>query len=274
MNNILRVDSIFINGGQMIVGKRDKHISIFETFPLGWPNDPLRSKVDIIINGSSTVNVPLPNNAGTMGPKVLGVFGGLDLHGIPHNITWTRLSSTALSGQTSILLSEPIDWTIGDEFIITTTDTNLEHTERHRIANISSNKLTITTVNPLVYTHRVIQNTFPNGKNLHIAAAVGLLTRNIRVINPSQSSDLFGFRILVSDYSTDVWDAVGREYLNRYYKGYARLSNVQFMNYGQFVDAANEDKREGIHLYNLGDWNASRPTYVDSCSFDGGSYSA
>ncbi|CAF1691206.1 unnamed protein product, partial [Adineta ricciae] len=59
-----------------------------------------------------------------------------------------------------------------------------------------------------------------------------------------------------------------------YYKGFARLSDTQFIGYGQFVDAADEDKREGIHMYNLGDWNASRPTYVDSCSFDGGSYSA
>ena len=241
---------------------------------IGWPNNPLTSKVDIIINGSSTVNVILPNNAGTIGPKVIGVLGGLDLHGLPHSVSWTRLNTTALSGQNSIRLSEPIDWAIGNEIIITTTDTNLEHTERHTIANISSDRLTIMTATPLVYTHVVIHNVFPNGQIFHIAAAVGLLTRNIRVINPSPASNLFGFRILVTDYATDIWNSAVNESINTYYKGYVRLSNTQFLGYGQFVDAADEDKREGIHLYNLGDWNTSRPTYIDSCSFDGGSYSA
>jgi hypothetical protein len=220
------------------------------------------------------VNVPLPNDAGTIGPKAIGVFGGLDLHGQSHNVSWTRLNTTALSGQNLLILSEPIDWMIGDEIIITTTDTNIEHTERHTISNVSLDRTTIITVNPLIYTHIVIHNVFPNGKIFHIAAAVGLLTRNIRVINRSPASDLFGFRILVSDYSTNVWYSTANETVNTYYKGYARLSNTQFIGYGQFVDAANEDKREGIHLYNLGDWNSSRPTYIDSCSFDRGSYSA
>ncbi|CAF4784069.1 unnamed protein product, partial [Rotaria magnacalcarata] len=30
----------------------------------------------------------------------------------------------------------------------------------------------------------------------------------------------------------------------------------------------------GFHLYNLGDWSASRPTYIDSSSSDGDYYSA
>jgi hypothetical protein len=115
---------------------------------------------------------------------------------------------------------------------------------------------------------------FPNGQVYYVAGAVGLLTRNVRVINQNPASELFGFRILVTDYGTDIWNAVANETLYTYYKGYARLSNTQFIGYGQFVDAPNDDKREGIHLYDLGDWNISRPTYVDSCSFDTGYYSA
>lgn len=205
---------------------------------------------------------------------MIGVFGGLDLHGRSRNVSWTRLDTTAAAGQNTIVLSEPIDWVVGDEIIITTTDANIEHTERHKIASINSSKLQITTVNPLTYTHVVIHNVFPNGRIFHVAGAVGLLTRNVRVINRSPASELFGFRILVSDYATRVWNPVGNEYLNTYYKGYARLSHTQFIGYGQYVDAADEDKREGIHLFNLGNWNSSRPTYIDSCSFDGGSYSA
>jgi hypothetical protein len=209
-----------------------------------------------------------------MGPKVIGVLGGLDLHGLPRDVTWTRLGSTAASGQNTIVLSEPVDWLVGDEIIVTTTDTSIGHTERHTIANISSNQTTITTVAALAYTHIVIYEVFANGEVVHIAGAVGLLTHNVRVINRSPASDLFGFRVLVTDYAINIWDPIGAQYLYTYYKGYARISNTQFIGYGQFVDAADDDLREGIHLYNLGDWNASRPSYVDSCSFDGGSFSA
>lgn len=243
-------------------------------FVSGWPNNPLRSQVDIIINGSSSVEVQLPNGAGSIGPRVIGVLGGLDLHGLPHNITWTRLASTAAIGERVIHLSEPVDWTVGDEIILTTTDTRIDHVERHTVANISADGTRITLIQPLTYTHRVIDHQFDNGQRYHIAGAVGLLTRNIRVISASPTSEKFGFRILVTDYSTNIWNPVGAEYLPTYYKGYARLSNVQLIGFGQFVNAADEDKREGIHLYNLGPWNASRPTYIDACAFDTGYYPA
>ena len=241
---------------------------------IGWPNDPLTSNVDIIITGSSSVNVLLPNNAGSLGPRVIGVLGGLDLHGITRNVSWTRLATTASAGQNSITLSEPVDWVAGDEILLTTTDTRIEHTERLTIASVSGSGTVVTLKTALAYTHIVINNVFTNGQTYHVAGAVGLLTRNVRVINQSPASEKMGFRVLVTDYATDVVDTVTNDNIYTYYKGYARLSNTQFIGFGQFVDAPNEDKREAIHLYNLGDWNASRPTYIDSCSFDTGYYSA
>jgi hypothetical protein len=234
----------------------------------------MTGNVDIIITGSSSVNVLLPNDAGSMGPTVIGVFGGLDLHGKPHNVTWTRLASTAAAGQTSITLSEAVDWVAGDEILLTTTDTRIDHTDRCTIASVSGGGTVITLTSALTYTHIVIDNVFPNNEVYHVAGAVGLLTRNVRVLSQSPASELFGFRVLVTDYETNVLYAPTNEMISTYYKGYARLSNTQFIGFGQFVDAPDEDKREGIHLYNLGDWNSSRPTYVDSCSFDSGYYSA
>jgi G8 domain len=241
---------------------------------IGWPTVPLTSNVDIIVNGSSSVNIILPNGATSIGSRVIGVLGGLDLHGIRHNVTWTRLASTASAGQTSITLSQAVDWIIGDEIVLTTTDTRIGHVERRSIIGITGGGTVLTLNSALLYTHLVIHNVFANGEIYHMAGAVGLLTRNVRVINRSPASEKFGFRIIVTDYATNVWNPVGSEYIYTYYKGYARLSDTQFIGFGQFVDAPNEDKREAIHLYNLGDWNSSRPTYVDSCSFDTGYYSA
>ncbi|CAF1327808.1 unnamed protein product [Rotaria sordida] len=57
---------------------------------------------------------------------------------------------------------------------------------------------------------------------------------------------------------------------NAYYKGYARLSNTQFIGYGQLADGYNSDQRSGIYMYHLGDYNPNRPSFIDACSFDGG----
>ncbi|CAF1259871.1 unnamed protein product [Adineta steineri] len=181
-----------------------------------WPNDRLASKVDIVIQGDASVNVLLPNDGESIGPKVYGVLGGLDLRGLPRNVSWTRLGATALSNQNTIVLSEPVDWNVGDEIILTTTD------------NI------ITTVLALNYTHIVINEVYSNDRIVHIAGAVGLLTRNIRVINRSPASDLFGFRIYISDYATNIWNPSSSEYLYTYYKGFARVSDTHFIGYGQF----------------------------------------
>ncbi|CAF4204331.1 unnamed protein product, partial [Rotaria magnacalcarata] len=120
----------------------------------------------------SSVNVLLPNNAGSIGPRVIGVLGGLDLHGIPHNVSWTRLASTASAGQTSITLSEPVDWAIGNEIILTTTDTRIEHSERRPIDAINGPGTVITLNSALTYTHIVINNVFPNGEVYQVAGAV------------------------------------------------------------------------------------------------------
>ena len=230
--------------------------------------------MDIIITGSSSVNVLLPNDGGSLGPRVIGVLGGLDLHGIPRNVSWTRLASTAAAGQNSITLSEPVDWVPGDEILLTTTDTRIDHAERRTIASVSSGGTVLGLTSPLSYAHSVIHNVFPNGQIYHVAGAVGLLTRNIRVMSQMTASDKIGFRILVIDYETDMWNPVVNDTFSTYYKGFARISDTQFINFGQFVDAPYEDKREAFHLYNLGEWNISRPTYIASCSFDGGYYSA
>ncbi|CAF4431356.1 unnamed protein product, partial [Rotaria magnacalcarata] len=74
---------------------------------------------------------------------------------------------------------------------------------------------------------------FPSGQIFHLAGVVGLLKRNIRIINRSPSSELFGFRIVVTDYAINIWNPVASEYTNTYYKAYARLSNTQFIGYGQ-----------------------------------------
>lgn len=168
-----------------------------------------------------------------------------------------------------ITVTNTVNWLVGDEFIITTTDKDISHTERHRIARID-NGMTIYTVNPLAYTHLVLQTMLPNGRVIRIAAAVGLLTRNIRIISQNLPSRLSGFRIFITQYRTYIWYTSTNTSVYTHYKGYARLSNTQFIGFGRFDDTTNSDEQSGIYMNNLNDWNWQRPTTIDSCSFDGG----
>ena len=201
---------------------------------------------------------------------MISVLGLMDLHGSPQDITWTRLSVPAYATATSLVVRDAINWNVGDEIIVTTTDRDIDHTERRRIVRIE-NQTVIYMDTPLLYNHAVIQRTFPSGRHIDIAAAVGLLTRNIRIINdPASAASLSGFRILLTTYATYVLYPDRNQSYYTFYKGYARLSNVQLVGFGQFDDTPRSDQRAGIYLSRLGNFNALRPTSITSCSFESG----
>ena len=92
--------------------------------------------------------------------------------------------------------------------------------------------------------------------------------RNVKIIGAAydtQEADLFGFRILVTDYSYTNSDGV-----ILYFKGYARLSNVELNHFGQFNRDSEDDSTYGILFSNLLEYNYSRPSYVKSCAFNYG----
>ena len=200
---------------------------------------------------------------------MIAVLGLLDLRGIQRSVPWTRLAASANAGDTVINLREAVDWNVGDEIVITTTDVSLSQTERHTIAAII-NPSTISLTRPLAYKHLVLQQQFSSGRQLDIAAAVGVLTRNIRVINQNPSSSLSGVRIALADYFTTAYFREFSQTYTTYYKGFARLSNVQIVGFGKFDDTSASDQYAGIFLNNLADYNPSRPVTVVACSFDGG----
>ncbi len=73
----LAAQFIFIDGGQLIVG---------------WENNPILTNVEIVLLGTlNSFEFTLPDEMTTIGGKGIGVYGGLDLHGSPRNVTWTRL---------------------------------------------------------------------------------------------------------------------------------------------------------------------------------------
>ena len=98
---------ILVKGGYMEVGTEENRYT---------------SKLTITMHSSKyDPNLPI------FGNKVIGVnYGTLELHGIERPVTWTDLWETVEVGGTSITLNtvtgDPLDWAVGEEIVIASTD--------------------------------------------------------------------------------------------------------------------------------------------------------
>src|SRR3954447_3835433 len=107
--------------------------------------------------------------------------GTLNLHGNRTN-SWTKLSSTANAGATSIQVLNAAGWRVGDEIVLASTDFDPRQAERRNIAAVSGN--TITLDRKLDYMHfgKITFDVDERGE-------VGMLTRNIRLQASADAED-------------------------------------------------------------------------------------
>lgn len=160
----IEAEIIFINGGQLIIG---------------WENDPILTNVTITLKGQKkSFDFLLPNGLEKIGGKAIGVYGGLDIHGRPRDVVWTKLAVRASAGDTSVTLVRAVDWRVGERIVLTTTSFVLEHTETMVVAAVSGDGRTLTLSAPLAYDHLAYSEQFTDGTGYQVAAAVGLLTRS------------------------------------------------------------------------------------------------
>ena len=149
---------------------------------------------------------------GMMGDKFIGTMNGgvTTLHGTPYD-SWTRLAGTAAAGQTTLNLSQPVNWKAGQEVILTTTNRHLDQTEILSIKNVSNGGKTIELNNQLAYSHYSGTHTYTNGKGgsaaqswtINMSAEVGLLSRDIKISGDSNSEiDGYGGHIMTMPSGT------------------------------------------------------------------------
>ncbi len=137
-----------------------------------------------------------------MGDRGIMLSGGtLNLHGNRSN-AWTKLSSTAAAGASSIEVLNADQWQVGDEIVLASTDYDPRQAERRTITAISGNALTLDT--PLEYMH-FGQITFEVDER----GEVGLLTRNIKVqASADAEQSFFGGHIMAMVTSKMYVDGV------------------------------------------------------------------
>jgi len=89
---------------------------------VGTEENRYTSKMTITMHSSKfDPNLPI------FGNKVIGVnYGTLEMHGVERPVTWTEMEETAEIGATSITLlavtGDPLDWKVGEEIVIASTD--------------------------------------------------------------------------------------------------------------------------------------------------------
>ncbi len=135
------------------------------------------------------------NNHYNMGDKFLVGMNqaNIELHGKPKK-SWTKIDQTANRGDNYIWLSEPVDWEVGDEIVIASTDFDPHEAEKRTIIAIDGYQRGITLDCPLAYKHWGTLQSFDGGsRTLDERAEVGLLTRNLKIQGDADSEiDQFG----------------------------------------------------------------------------------
>ncbi|XP_051729222.1 fibrocystin-L-like [Ctenopharyngodon idella] len=246
-NTVLNATYISIQGGRLIAG---------------WPDEPFRGQLQIILRGShSTPDWLLPSGP-NQGSKVLGVFGSLDLYGMPHNVYHTKLASTSQAGNSTLSLQESVDWKVGEMILLSTTSYDPWQTEIRTITAISDYNRTLTLDQPLSYTHIGESYSVPGtSRSYQLAGNVALLTRNIKIIGqeyPEMYTQSYGARVLVGSFSSG----------GNYYRGKAQIRNVQFYHTGQEGWNDLSDPRYSLVFYNLG--GVVGESYIKGCAFHDG----
>ncbi|XP_045661731.1 fibrocystin-L isoform X1 [Ursus americanus] len=230
----------------------------------GWEDNPFKGELQIILRGNhSTPEWTLPEGP-NQGSKVLGVFGELDLHGIPRSVYKTKLSETAEAGSKVLSLMDAVDWQEGEEIVITTTSYDFHQTETRSIIKILHDQKILILNDTLSYTHLAERYHVPGtGQSYTLAADVGILSRNIKILGedyPGWFKESFGARVLVSSFTQNM----------RTFKGNARISNVEFYHSGQEGFRDSTDPRYAVTFLNLGQIQEHGSSYIRGCAFHNG----
>ncbi|MGH7779240.1 MAG: G8 domain-containing protein [Candidatus Binataceae bacterium] len=117
--------------------------------------------------------------------------------------SWVRLTKDALPGDMSLQVAGPVDWQDGDKIVLTTTDYLPGHSEQLTVKGTPGSSNTVNLVSGVQYPHNgqlfdLSNASYPGisrlGTNFpasaDMRAAVGLLTRSIRIVSDGDTPGL------------------------------------------------------------------------------------
>jgi G8 domain/Right handed beta helix region len=180
----IRIDK----GGRLVIGTAER---------------PFMNRANItLIEGDRTENVM------EMGTKFLAVMPGgrLDLHGIPGITAWTKLAAPVAAGDTTVEVIDASGWRENDSIVVATGSMEPNETEERTVKAVNGRRVTLDA--PLKFP-RPLGMTSIEGRMLDLRAAVGRLTRNIRIQGDAASNEgAFGGHTMVMAGAVALVDGV------------------------------------------------------------------
>lgn len=152
---------------------------------------PYQGQLDIVLYGDKS-----EADVENLGTKVLGATrgGSLSLHGQVATPTWTSLAATAVKGSSEIVLSEPVNWKVGDNLVLPSTDFDMKQVDGGAIKAISADKKTISLDFKLKYMHfgEIVGVGKSHDDSVDERGEVGHLSRRINVRGAQDAGNKIG----------------------------------------------------------------------------------
>ncbi|XP_030054595.1 fibrocystin [Microcaecilia unicolor] len=209
-SNILSAACIVVAGGELKIG----------TFQYPLEKEQI---IEIILRASEGVSCDRLDGVNAE-PGTIGVYGQLQIHSAYPKKSWTHLRADIAPGNERIVLTDTVDWNPGGKIVISPSSYEAHQAELVTLKQLNGNDIRIQ--ERLQYRH--IGGFYSvEDRYIHMAAEVGLLTRNVQITADVACSG----RILVGHLK----NRSGTEY-----PGILQLSNVEIVNFGSLQFSAVE----------------------------------
>ena len=245
-----------------------KNIVVWGFFLIGSAVQPYQSNAYVVLTGNLLDPDIVIDNKQTGGHKAIVNLGNVTMYGSrPFKKSWVRLATTAPALSTTLTLTENPGWSAGSRIVLSQTEyaswnATATEVETNYVSAVSTDGKTLTLRTPLKYRHYAGPLTASTTSPLasrRLAAAVGLLTRNIVVMGDISASH-FGGHIYTGKTSTGA----GVGLVN--WQGMLTLSGVEFRNMGK---GGLTSYAINIELYNGGAL-VKKAHSITNCSFANG----
>ena len=255
-------------------------ISVFGIFEiLGNDNSTYNGNATVVIYGNKGQVLPVTMAEGKyLGSKVIAVAGSVAAMGRAKSHSWLRLGGTVYAGSKYVTLSEQVDWSVGDEIILSPTayfkSTGYDWSSSRgsgsadeiRVIKNITHYLDLSDDGNRTYSILELTSAVNHThicetrRGVTFCGAVGVLTRSVRFIaqdadNTRSTSYGFGGHLHVIDIVTT--NAAESFY------GSIQLDNVEFKNFGKI----NSDHYMITMQYT--DYDHPR-SVISNCSFNAG----
>jgi hypothetical protein len=228
----------FIDNFRILTKLTAQSIVVFGSLVIGSNALPFSRSAEIVLTGNMRSSNVVVDGLSILGNKALVVYGNVTMVGSSRGANWIRLLSTANAGSNQLILSNNVSWSVGDAIVVGTTEytswnNSLSETETATIAAVSTDGKTLTLSSPLRFRHfagRMSSDTSSPVYNSFLGAAVGLLSRNVKVygdMSAESSESHHGGHILVTTVT------LGGSANRMAFRGRLELRHVEVRDMGQ-----------------------------------------